>query len=500
MKPLIVAATIFALGAEGMAQESAPVPLAPTIPKVAPRKTNEVRLIDELISVSPIDGVRTDAVGLFPAESVGIDADFWGQSSAETLAPLIARFDTNALASVKALKMRIILAELDPPETRQDRSEILVARLDYLIAAGALEQAEALLHLANASEPELYKRWFDVGLLSQRAERVCQATLQNMELAPSYAHRVFCLARDGRWFDAALTLKVAQTLDLIDARDVELLQRFLDPELFHSAPPPLTADRLTPLRFVLYEALGEPRTIGTLPLAYLHADLQNRVAWRDRLEATERLVQSQAFGPGMLDFLYTEAKPAASGGIWDRVSAYQKLRQALLEKDTAHLDEALSDAMAVFSDTGLLYALAKQLAPLWNGMEFAAASADLHFLLSAMAADGLATPTLPSSGSDTLVFISDILTNAATANPKSPLQSAIKRGLTEERQTLTLNGFATERHKGESVLRALELLEVGGTNNPANVEQVLAVLSNAGLRRDARAIAVEILVNSHVSA
>ena len=499
MKPLIVAAAILALGAEGMAQESAPAPLAPTIPRVAPRKTNEVRLIDELISVSPIDGVRTDTVGLFPAGTVGIDADFWGQSTAGTLAPLIARFDTNALASVKALKMRIILAELDPPEIRQGRSEILAARLDYLISAGALEQAEALLHLANASEPGLYKRWFDVGLLSQRAERVCQATLQNMELAPSYAHRVFCLARDGRWFDAALTLNVAQTLDLIDEMDVELLQRFLDPELFHDAPPPLTADRLTPLRFVLYEALGEPRTTSTLPLAYLHADLQNRVGWRDRLEATERLVQSQAFGPGMLDFLYTEAKPAASGGIWDRVEAYQDLRQALLDKDSAQLDKALSEAMAVFGDTGLLYALAKQLTPYWSGVELDTESADMHFLLSAMAADGLATPTLPNSGSDTLVFISDILTNAATANPKSPLQAAIKRGLTEERQTLSLNGFATDRQKGESVLRALELLEVGGTNNPANVELVLAVLSDAGLQRDARAIAVEILVNAHVS-
>ncbi len=500
MKPLVAAAVMLALGAEGMAQESAPVPLAPTIPRVAPRKTNEIRLIDELISVSPIDGVRIDAVGLFPAHTVSIDTDFWGQSTVEALAPLISRFDTNALASVKALKMRIILAELDPPQTRQDSSQILVARLDYLISAGALEQAEALLHLANASEPELYKRWFDVGLLSQRAERVCQATLRNMELAPSYAHRVFCLARDGRWFDAALTLKVAQTLELTDEADVELLQRFLDPELFNDAPPPLTSDRLTPLRFVLYEALGEPRAIGTLPLAYLHADLQNRVGWRDRLEATERLVQSQAFGPGMLDFLYTEAEPAASGGIWERVDTYQKLREALLNKDTSRLDEALENAIAVFGNTGLLYAIAKQLAPYWDGVKLEAKSADLHFLLSAIAADGLSTPAQPRAGSDYLVFISDILSDAAFSRPKTPLQSAIKRGLTEAHQTLDLNGYATDQHKGESVLRALELLEISGTSNPANVELVLAVLSNAGLQRDARAIAVEILVNTHVSA
>ena len=65
---------------------------------------------------------------------------------------------------------------------------------------------------------------------------------------------------------------------------------------------------------------------------------------------------------------------------------------------------------------------------------------------------------------------------------------------------MTRGGYATEHHTGERVLQALELLEVGGTNNPANVELVLAVLSNAGLRRDARAIAVEILVNLHVSA
>ena len=421
MKPLFAAIAILAIGTEGMAQEIATVPLSPTIPKVAPRKTNEVQLVDESISVTPIKGARTDSLGLFPAETVGIDRNFWGGSTPDVLAPLIARFDADALASVKALKMRIILADLELPESSASLSQLLVARLDYLIAAGALEQAEALLHLSNIAEPDLYERWFNVGLLSQRVESVCQATLRNIELAPSYAHRVFCLARDGRWFDAALTLNVGHTIGLIDEPDVELLERFLDPELFDDHPEPLTADRLTPLRFVLYEALGEPRSIGTLPLAYLHADLQNRVGWRDRLEATERLVQSQAFGPGLLDFLYTEAKPAASGGIWNRVRSYQDLQHALRSGNAQELAAILPAAMADFGDAGLLYAIAKQLEPDLNKLGTDGPAAAQRFLLAALASDGLSAPDLPAEASDLAKFVHAVLTEASTAVPKGRL-------------------------------------------------------------------------------
>ncbi len=474
-------------------------PHAPTIPRVAPRKTNEVRLIDEFIHVTPIDAVRSDTVGLFPAGTTGITKDFWGQSTAETLAPLIARFDPDALAAAKALRLQIILTQLDTPGGSDVRSAILVARLDYLISSGALEQAEALLHSANAAEPELYKRWFDVGLLSQRAEPVCQATLQNMELAPSYAHRIFCLARDNRWFDAALTLQVGDTAGLIDPIDVELLEMFLDPELFDGDPAPLTHATLTPLRFVLHEALGQPRSVGILPLAYLHADLQNRVGWRDRLLATERLVQSQSFGPGMLDFVYSEANPAASGGIWDRVKHYQSLKKALHARDAERAAQALNQAVSALAATGLLHSLAKQFEPQWLDALLTQDAQNMRFMMSALAADGKMTPALPPAITPDQWFIRDLLSDQENAHPVTELQRAIQSGLTQHHRARSAQDVASERRTGERVLRALELLELGGANHPGNLETVLAILIKADLARDARAIAVEVLVNAQVA-
>ena len=475
------------------------VPHAPTIPRVPPRRTNVVQLVDENISVAPIDGVSSDAVGLFPPDNIGITRDFWGDTPSDVLIPLISRFDPNAMGTVKALRMRIYLTELNPPRGSNDWS-VFAARLRYLIAAGALEQAEALLNSANVEEPELTALWFDVGLLAQRVEKVCQLALHNTRLSPSLAHRVFCLARDNRWFDAALTLRVGETVGTISQLDADLLTLFLDPDLFDEMPDPLTPEQLTPLRFVIHEAMGLPRLPGALPLGYLHADLQNRVGWRDRLEGTERLVRSQAFGPGMLDFVYTEAKPAASGGVWDRVAAYQDLMTAFQEQDSRQIGAALKRAVGVFSQVRLLYALAKQIEPQLNNARLDHPESELAFMMLALAADGNPNVRLPKSASPERVFMRDILTDPARAVPTSPMQVAIKTALTGAGETALPTRFATANHTGEAVLRALELLGMGGATNPAVVQDALSQLVAAGLTRDARAIAIEILVDSHVSA
>ena len=94
---------------------------------------------------------------------------------------------------------------------------MLVARIDRLLEIGALEEAGALIELAGPDTPELFRRWFDVGLLLDEAEAPCAALRQNPSLSPTLPARVFCLARGGDWNAAEITLTLGEGVGSIPA-------------------------------------------------------------------------------------------------------------------------------------------------------------------------------------------------------------------------------------------------------------------------------------------
>ena len=69
----------------------------------------------EVITVTPLDDVSSDAVGLLPVSVTGLPRDLWGTSSSETLASLLGRLDTDLLPALQSLLYTLLLAELDPP-------------------------------------------------------------------------------------------------------------------------------------------------------------------------------------------------------------------------------------------------------------------------------------------------------------------------------------------------------------------------------------------------
>ena len=159
---------------------------------------------------------------------------------------------------------------------------------------GALEPAGALIDLAGPDTPDLFRRWFDIGILLDRTQAPCAALRQNPALSPTLPARVFCLARGGDWNAAEITLTLGQQVGSIPADEQALLARFLDPELFEDEDPPPVPEPLTPLDFLMREAVGLPRPPGTLPLAFLWTDLDEHVPMRTRIEAAERLTVSGA--------------------------------------------------------------------------------------------------------------------------------------------------------------------------------------------------------------
>ena len=154
----------------------------------------------------------------------------------------------------------------------------------------------------------------------------------------------------GDWRAASLTLGTANALGLVTDEEDALLLRFLDPDLFEGDPILTIPRATTPLTFRLYEAIGEGRATTGLPLAFAHADLEERAGWKARLDAAERLARTAALSENRLLGIYFEGKPSASGMIWDRVAALQAFDTALEREET----NALADTLPFYGLTHLL--------------------------------------------------------------------------------------------------------------------------------------------------
>ena len=165
----------------------------------------------------------------------------------------------------------------------------------------------------------------DSACATMRATPQTRADLSGADLLPGAVGR---LERGGA--DAAH--RAGAGLCRRDEEDA-LLSRFLDPDLYEGEPPLPKPTRPTPLVWRMFEAIGEPLPTNTLPLAFAHAELRDTAGWKAQIEAAERLARSGAIAPNRLLGLYTDRKPAASGGVWDRVTAFQTLDAALAAGD-----------------------------------------------------------------------------------------------------------------------------------------------------------------------
>jgi hypothetical protein len=197
------------------------------------------------------------------------------------------------------------------------------------MALGALEEAEALIEIAGPENPELFRRYFDIGLLLDRTDAACAALRENAALSPTLPARIVCLARDGDWNAAEITLTLGRNVGEIDGEQEAALARFLDPEVFEGVPdppPPEPSRRSTSCCARRSGCRGRPATCRP---AFLHKDLADYLPMRGRIEAAETLVLNGAIAPATLFAAYRAGPPAASGGLWDRAAAIQALDAAL---------------------------------------------------------------------------------------------------------------------------------------------------------------------------
>ncbi|TPE53683.1 hypothetical protein [Amaricoccus solimangrovi] len=461
----------------------------------------------DAITVAPLGDVSRDAVGLLPPERTGFPRDLWGERAVAEVRDLVLGAGGSGVPAAIALFREILLAEADPPPGSDAGSALLIARIDRLLDMGALDEAEALVEAAGPNSPDLFRRWFDLGLLLDRAEPACDALKGNPSLSPTLPARVFCLARGGDWNAAEITLTLGKGVGSIPDAQEELLARFLDPVLFEETEDPPIPDPLTPLDFLLREAVGLPRPPGPLPLAFLRGDLEEHAPMRARIDASERLwLAGSLTASGLLD-AYRGGEPAASGGVWDRARAIQAFDAALAKGYAETVGATLVAADDAMSARGLRVGLAKGYAESLRVLNPAVLSetararlAELLILAGETEAADAVARTLGNGQLTALVAVA--AGGAPEAVPEDPAPSerfrAALAGLgagapADDRET-RLAELAKSGQIGETILEALDLVSAGAEADPPSLRAALFALRAAGEEKAAREIAVQTLL------
>lgn len=443
------------------------------------------------VSVQPLGGGGAPRMlGLLPPAATGFQADLWENSDGATLAALLAAEEIDTLPAIQDLLTTLTLTQANPPREGATSGAFFLARVDKLLAFGALEPAQAMLEAATPDTAPLFQRYFDVSLLTGTEDAACRSLQDKPEVAPTPAARIFCLARSGDWSAAALTLNTGLALGDIDADTGALLARFLDPELYEGEPDLDAPDPVTPLTFRMFEAIGEPLSTQGLPRAFSHADLRDNVGWKAQLEAAERLARAGAVSNNTLVGLYTARVPAASGGVWERAKAVTQLNTALGdgdEDDTARAITRLwNEARAVGAATSLAQFYAPRLLTATGG--------DATRFKMLLLSDAYEEAALD----DTLAATDPFLAAVARGVPSDALASKVGYPLVRDAfgadPDAALIAMAADGRTGEAILRTVATVQQGIDGDRVAFQIGIATLRGLGLEDTARRTSLQFLL------
>ena len=454
------------------------------------------------VTVTPLDGPSSNAVGLLSASVTGLPVTLWQASEEAELSRLIRAQHAENIPPLQSLFYTLLLAEADGPHDAASDASFLITRIDSLMSAGAVEQAQALLARVNPDTPDLFGRWFNATLLTGDEDTACTALMRAPHLAPSYEARVFCTARRGDWTTASILLDTARAIGQISSPEDTLLAHFLDADLIETVPLARAPVRPSALVFRLYEAIGEPLPTATLPRAFAVADLRDTAGWKAQIEAAERLTKTGALSENRLIGIYSERLPAASGGVWDRVDAVQRFDIAMTSRDPGAVAVALAPAWHAMRVAGLSDAFARLYGAKLMELPLRGTAAELAYRIALLAPEFETIATTKGADFPALAFVTSIALGTPSGGvPQSgtdgtiAIQTAIARAFETATLPENLMALFEQGRLGEVILNAMLLYQDGIVGNPRSLETGLSAMRFLGLETIARRAAIDLLLS-----
>ncbi|MBU2982510.1 hypothetical protein KO498_11880 [Lentibacter algarum] len=454
------------------------------------------------VAVQPIGTEQgPSSIGLLPSRVTGLPETLWEKSEVSRIKHQFEQLDAHDIPVVQELLYTLLLAESEPPNGT-DPEAFLSLRAERLASFGVIEPAAELLSQLPLSSARQFDLYFDLTLYAGLEDKACETLNASRSLTNDYGAYTFCAMRGGDWEQASLLFETATALNLLEPTEKRLLKAFLDPEFAEQAPNLAPPRNITPLEFRLYEATGHALPTAGLSLAFAVSDLRELSGWKSQLEAAERLARVEAVSPNVLLGLYTSRKPSASGGVWERARAVQKLDAALAGNGNPSLNDALLAARKALSEVGLETVLAELYVPELEGMPLTGAAAQAGFELK------LLTPAYEEAKAPQNTPRNAFLVSLAKGEPKgaaalnSAMALAIEAGfsapLTPQPQTPEstnrLTAMLADGQLGEAILIAMSGLVHGQSGDYTALTRAFASLRQMGLEDVSRRAALQMLL------
>ncbi len=460
-----------------------------------PPVTGQGGALPQPVATTSLDGPSPDAVGLIPPSVSGLPRDLWGAGLTVEIAARLVGHADDPLPALRQMFLTILLAEVEAPDDAGGRGDLLQVRIDKLLALGALEQAAALIEAAGATTPDMFRRSFDVALLTGAEDRACDAMASAPHLAPTVPARIFCQARQGDWDTAALTLHTSEALGQITADQATLLARFLDPDLFEGEAPPPAPSPVTPLDWKMYEAIGEPLPTEGLPVAFSYAEIGPKAGWKAQIEAAERLTRGGTLPPNVILGLYTERNPAASGGVWDRAAAFQRFEAALASGDAEKVGQALPEVWARMQEAELEVPFAVLFGKALVDLTLTGEAAAIAFRVTLLSPYlDVAARRHPAANAEEAFLAGLALGDLTGKIPPDSLGRAIAAAFRMPAPSVEAQALLDGNRTGEAIIVALDNIGRGVQGDLRGVTEGLSLLRMVGLDGMARRTALELMI------
>lgn len=433
-------------------------------------------------------------LGLTSAASAGLPDNLWAGTDGFEVAEQLEAMPRLTVPAAQNLLFRVLVAEAAPALKNPDK--LHVARINALVALGAIEPAFALLEAAGpTATPAHFELYANLSLLQGNENRACRQLMAAPHLSQNEALRVFCLARGGDWDTAALVFGTSAALGLFDELEADALARFLDPELFEGEADLPVPQKPDALLFRLYEALGQSIPTRALPLVFAYADLSERAGWKAQLDAAERLVQTGAISPNKLLGVYSDRRPAASGALWDRVAAVQRAETALRSQNADAIAKTLPRAWQAVKEAKLALPFAAVFADEMGDAAFvgAAAKAAYEILLLSDEPDAAIT-RFPELARQNPVHRALVRNVSVGMTELTPIEIAVVTGRPKAPEMVGRDAEAVAGRLGLALLETLSSLQAGADGDVAQLRTALERLCRLGFEEVAQRAALQISV------
>ena len=445
------------------------------------------------VTVQPLKTEAPRRIGLVPSMVTGLPETLWSGSDTLVIAEQLHSLSLPKLPAAQSLLYTVLLTEaLGPQNHREGQDLLTLERAGMLIRVGALDPALALLEQAGVKRDAAhFGLYMDAALLTGQEDAACAQLSAHSHLAPALSLRIFCAARQGDWPTAALLFDTGRMLGELSPAEARALERFLHPDSFEDLPPLPRPEEMTPLLFRLHEAIGEPFPTGALPRAYAVADLRDLAGWKTQLEAAERLAATGAVPANRLLGLYTARKPAASGGVWNRVAAIQQFETALRTRSAEAISKTLPAAWQAMQQVGLEMIFADLFADALTRYHLADPAGEIAQNM-ALLSPGYRRAARGNTIPPHLAALA--LGEPETISSDDTYLSAIVAGFDKAQARGDLMEMARHGRMGEAILRTVELLDDGAAGDPVALTQALATLRAFGMEDTVRRAALQILL------